>query len=145
MPVIVIVIVLGLLGGVAVGLQSPLASLMAGRVGSMSSVFVIHLSGAIAAGLFLLPQRGGGLGHWRSVPWYALGAGVLGLIVVSAANYVIPRRGAVVLIFLVVTGQLITSLIIDHFGLFEIEARSLDPSRLIGVALLFLGVWLIVR
>lgn len=145
MPVLIIVIVLGLLGGVAVGLQSPLASIIGQRLGSMESVFIIHLGGAIAAGLLLIPQRGGQLAQWRSVPWYALGAGALGLAVITAVNYIIPRQGAVVVTFLIVAGQIVISLVIDQFGLFETSVRPLDITRVLGVVLLMTGVWLVAR
>ncbi len=145
MPVLVVVILLGLLGGVAVGVQSPLASIIAQRLGSLESVFIIHLGGAVAAGLLLVFQRGGQLTEWRSVPWYALGAGALGLVVITAATYIIPRQGVVMMTFLIVTGQLMMSLLIDHFGLLETAIRPLDVGRVLGIALLFVGVWLIVR
>lgn len=145
MPVIIIVVFLGLLGGIAVGVQSPLASMVSQRLGSLESVFIIHLGGAIVAGLFLLPTRGGNLSEWRSVPWYALVAGALGLGVITAANYIIPRQGVVVLTFLIVTGQLVLSIMIDQFGWLETSVRPLDPGRIVGVGLLFVGVWLIVR
>ncbi len=145
MPVLVVVILLGLLGGVAVGVQSPLASIIAQRLGSLESVFIIHLGGAVAAGLLLVFQRGGQLTEWRSVPWYALGAGALGLVVITAATYIIPRQGVVMMTFLIVTGQLMMSLLIDHFGLLETAIRPLDVGRVLGIALLYVGVWLIVR
>lgn len=53
-----LVIVIGLIGGVAVGLQSPLAGSMAQKVGGTASSFIVHLSGAIFSGIFLL-LRGG--------------------------------------------------------------------------------------
>ena len=45
----VLVILFGLLGGIAVGLQAPLASLMSQRLGLMESVFIVNLGGASAA------------------------------------------------------------------------------------------------
>ncbi|HEX7586908.1 MAG TPA: DMT family transporter, partial [Anaerolineae bacterium] len=77
------VLLIGLAGGVAVGLQGPLTSLMSQRIGTMESVFVIHLGGAILAGAIVLGMQGGNLGAWRTVPWYALAAGALGLVVLS--------------------------------------------------------------
>ena len=71
---LVLVILIGLAGGVAVGLQGPLSSLMSQRIGTMESVFIVHLGGGLLAGLILLAAGGGNLGAWRSVPWYALAA-----------------------------------------------------------------------
>jgi transporter family-2 protein len=138
-------VIVGLLGGVAVGLQGPLTSLMSQHVGTMGSVFIIHLGGALMAGALLLALGGGGLSAWRSVPWYALGAGVFGLVVLSAVSYTIPRIGVATTVTLIVVAQLILSTLLDHFGLLGISVRPIDFSRILGIAVLFLGTWLMVR
>ena len=145
MQAVIGVVIFGLLGGIAVGLQSTLASMIGQRIGSMESTFIVHFGGAVAACLFLLPRTGGKLAEWRSVPWYALAAGALGLVVIGAANYAIPRVGVVTTIFLIVAGQLMMGTIIDHFGLFETSVRHLDPTRILGMVIMLIGVWLIVR
>lgn len=145
MPTMVLVIIIGLIGGVSVGLQQPLSSLLAGRLGTWEGVFIIQLGGVIASGAIVAWRQGGGIGEWRGVPWYALGAGVLSLVIIGAVAYVIPHVGTVTSTFLIVTGQLLASVIIDHYGLFDTAVRQLDTSRLAGIAVLFVGVWLIVR
>ena len=145
MPTIVLVVIFGLLGGVAVGLQSPLSSMMSQRTGPMESTFIIHLGGALVSGAILAVRGGGSLAQWRSVPWYALGAGVLGLVVIGAVVYTIPRVGVVGQTFLIVAGQLIIAVVIDHFGWFETAVRPIEPVRLLGMALMSVGIWLVVR
>ena len=145
MPAIIVVVIVGLLGGIAVGLQGPLASLISQRIGIMESAFIVHLGGTLAALIFLASVRGGHLGSWRTVPWYALGAGVLGLIVVSAISYAIPRLGVATTVILIVTGQLAVGAILDHFGMLGAAVRPLELSRLIGLGVVFVGIWLMVR
>ncbi len=145
MQTLIVAVIIGLLGGVAVGLQGPLASLMSQRIGTVESVFIIHFGGAVMAGALLLAMSGGNLGAWRSVPWYALGAGVWGLVVLSAVSYTIPRIGAATTVTLIVTAQLILSAVLDHFGLLGTSVRPTDLPRLIGIAVLFLGTWLMVH
>ncbi|NDJ77102.1 MAG: DMT family transporter [Chloroflexi bacterium] len=145
MPVLVIVVLFGLAGGIAVGLQSPLASLISQRVGVMESAFIVHFGGAVAAALVLVTQRGGNLAQWQRAPWYALLAGALGLVVLSAVSFSIPRVGAVPTIVLVVAGQMLISVVIDQFGLFGAEVRPMEVSRLLGIGVLCVGVWLVVR
>jgi transporter family-2 protein len=138
-------VIVGLLGGVAVGLQGPLTSLMSQHVGTMGSVFIIHLGGALMAGALLLALGGGGLSAWRNVPWYALGAGFFGLVVLSAVSYTIPRIGVATTVTLIVVAQLILSTLLDNFGLLGASVRPIDISRILGIAALFLGTWLMVR
>ena len=49
MESILLIILIGLAGGVAVGLQSPLASMLSQRLGVLESIFIVHLGGALAA------------------------------------------------------------------------------------------------
>ncbi len=142
---LLLVLIVGLAGGVAVGLQAPLTSMMSGRLGTLESVFIVHLGGAILAGLPLLLMRGGNLGAWRDVPWYALAAGALGLVVLSAVSYTIPRIGVATTVTLIVVAQLVTAALLDHFGLLGATVRLLDPARVLGIGVLFAGTWLIMR
>jgi bacterial/archaeal transporter family-2 protein len=140
-----LVLAVGLAGGVAVGLQGPLTSMMSERLGTMESIFIVHLGGAILAGLPLLVVRGGNLGAWRSVPWYALAAGALGLVVLGGVSYTIPRIGVATTVTLIVVAELITGALLDHFGLLGATVRVLDPARVIGILVLLVGTWLIMR
>ena len=142
---ILLIIIIGLLGGVAVGLQSPLASMMSQQLGVLESIFIVHLGGAIAALIPLLFLGGGKLANWRTVPWYALVAGIFGLIVIGAISYMIPRIGVAGSIITVVAGQLLVGTLLDRFGLLGAAQRSLDPTRIIGLVVVFVGVWLTVK
>jgi transporter family-2 protein len=55
----------------------------------------------------------------------------------------IPRLGAAIVIGLIVAGQMIGSLVFDHFGLLGVPVHSMSVSRLLGAMLLILGVVLI--
>jgi transporter family-2 protein len=145
MQTILVIILIGLAGGVAVGLQSPLASMISQRLGMLESVFIVHLGGALVALIPLLFYSGGKLAQWRSVPWYALVAGVFGLVVIGAVSYMIPRVGVAASITAIVAGQLLVGTILDHFGLLGAAERSLDPTRLLGLAVVLAGVWLTVK
>ena len=145
MEPILLIILIGLAGGVAVGLQSPLASMLSQRLGIFESVFIVHLGGAILALIPLLFYSGGKLSQWKSVPWYALGAGLFGLVVISAVSYMIPRVGVAASITTIVAGQLLVGLLLDHFGLLGAAQRALDLTRVLGIAVVLAGVWLTVK
>ena len=145
MESILLIILIGLAGGIAVGLQSPLASMMSQRLGTLESIFIVHAGGALIALIPLLVYGGGKLGQWRSVPWYALLAGVFGLVVIGAISYMIPRIGVAGSIITVVAGQLLVGTILDQFGWLGAMQRPLDATRLIGLVIVMLGVWLTVK
>lgn len=89
MDTIILIILIGLAGGIAVGLQSPMASVITQRLGIFESVFIVHIGGALIA-LIPILIYGSKLAQWHSVPWYTLGAGIFGLIVIASISYMIP-------------------------------------------------------
>ena len=145
MTALLLALAVGLVGGVAVCIQGPLASLMAEKIGALESAFVIHLGGTVAAGMILLSLSGGGLPRWRAVPWYALASGVLGLFLIAALSYTIPRIGVTATSAVIITAQLLLGSVLDHFGVFGVEVRPFDPNRALAIGVLGLGVWLIAR
>ena len=145
MDSVLLIILVGLIGGIAVGLQSPMASMITQKLGIFESVFIIHLGGAILAFIPILAYSGGKLTQWRSVPWYVLGAGIFGLVVIGAISYMIPRVGVAAAITTIVAGQLLISAAMDHLGLLGAAVRPIDAPRLLGLAVVFVGVWLTVR
>jgi transporter family-2 protein len=88
---------------------------------------------------------GGKLDGWRAVPWYALGAGLFGVVLISAVSYTIPRLGVATTITLIVAGQLVVGAVLDQFGWLGASVRPLDLSRIVGIGVVFVGVWLMVR
>ena len=145
MESVLLIILVGLIGGIAVGLQGPMASMISQRLGIFESVFIVHLGGALIALLPLLFSSGGKLAAWKELPWYILVAGAFGLVVIGAISYMIPRVGVAAAIISIVAGQLLVSTILDHFGLLGSMARPLDLTRAIGLAVVLMGVWLTVR
>jgi transporter family-2 protein len=145
MQTLIPIVLVGILSGVAVGLQSPLASMISQRLGMLESIFIIHIGGALLILIPLVILKGGNLGDWRSLPWYALGAGSMGLVVVSGISFMIPRVGVATAITLIIAGQLVLSAILDHYGLLGVAIRPMDLARLLGLLVVFVGAWLTVR
>jgi transporter family-2 protein len=138
-------IFIGLMGGVAIGLQGPFSSIIGQRLGIIEGVFIIHLGGTIAALLPLMIMGGGKLAGWNSLPWYVLSAGVLGMVVVAAIAYLIPHIGAAAAMVLIVAGQLLTGSLLDHFGALGLKVNPIDLQKAAGLLIVFLGVWLTIK
>ncbi|KVG64536.1 DMT family transporter [Burkholderia pseudomultivorans] len=79
------------------------------------------------------------------IPWWAFSGGLFGAIFIALAIFTIPKLGAASFLVLVVTGQILASMTIDHFGWFGLVQRPVDVSRLVGIALLIGGCVLIRR
>ena len=144
MDSILFIIFIGLAGGLAIGLQSPMASMITQRLGIFESVFIVHLGGAVIA---LIPMLilGSKMSQWRNVPWYTLGAGFFGLGVIAAISFMIPRIGVAPALIILLAGQLVMGAVLDHFGWLGLAPRPLDAARVLGVAVVLAGVWLTVK
>jgi transporter family-2 protein len=145
MESILLIILIGLAGGVAVGLQAPMASMITQRLGTFESVFIVHLGGALIALLPLLFSGGGNLAGWKELPWYTLLAGVFGLVVIGAISYMIPRVGVAAAVITIVAGQMLVSTVLDHFGWLGGMGRPMDLTRATGLLVVLVGVWLTVK
>jgi len=138
-------ILIGLLGGVAVGTQTPIINQISQRIGVATGSIIVHISGALVSVLLLIVRGGEALQDWRTLPWWMYGVGGFGVLLFLTINYTIPRIGAAAAIALVIAGQLMTGLVIDQLGLFGAMPRSIDLGRLAGLALLLAGGYLIAR
>jgi transporter family-2 protein len=138
-------ILVGLIGGAAVGIQVPIAGAMGQRIGGTASSFIVHLSGTIFSGLLLFFRGGEKIRDWTHLPWYMLGAGIFGLILYQTINVTLPRLGSAMMVTLIITGQLLVGMLIDHFGWLGVTVHPITSTRLLGVLILLAGAYLISR
>ena len=144
MSAIGLVVLVCLLGGIAVAVQASFAGLLSDNVGLAGNGLIVFGGGFLFALVTVLFVQGGQLSEWRSVPWYVYLAGPLGIVIISSIGYAIPRIGVASTLTLIVVSQLIIGVILDHFGWLTIP-RPVDLQRLIGIAILFLGTWIVLR
>ena len=74
-----------------------------------------------------------------ALPWWVWTGGFCGAIVLSATTTIAPRLGTASMIALVMTGQVLSSLVLDNFGLFGLTTQPLNIKRSIAAALLVAG------
>lgn len=75
--------------------------------------------------------------------WMSWTGGVFGAVFVAVAIFMVPRLGAATVLALTVVGQMIGSIVFDHFGLLGIPQYPVNLTRLVGAAFLITGVLLI--
>jgi transporter family-2 protein len=76
-------------------------------------------------------------------PWAWLG-GALGATYVMVAMLATPRLGAGPAIVAMIAGQMVASLLLDHFGVLH-ERKPVDLTAVAGVLLVGAGAFLILR
>jgi transporter family-2 protein len=83
------------------------------------------------------------LARVTAAPWTAWLGGALGAAYAVTVVVLARELGAVTLTALVVTGQLLCSVVLDHFGLLGFEVHVASVGRLLGCGLLLTGIALI--
>jgi len=83
------------------------------------------------------------VGWLERVPWWQLTGGLLGALFVTAALMLAPRLGAATLVASVVAGQMVGSMVIDHYGIVGYPQHDLSVERIMGMLLVIIGVALI--
>ena len=81
----------------------------------------------------------------KDAPMIAWVGGLLGAFFVAAAVTLVPRLGIAMTFSLIIAGQMIVTLVIDHFGLLGVPVKEVSVARIGGILLITGGVILIRR
>jgi transporter family-2 protein len=140
-------VALGVAAGCLVGMQAPINSRLSKAVGNFQAATFSFLLGTVVLVLVTAFVSGGlgRLGHLGRAPWWALVGGLLGAVYVTVALVAVRTLGASGLTAVVITGQLLISVVIDRFGLLGIARQHVGATRILGLVLLVAGVVLVVR
>ena len=136
---------LGVVAGSMITIQSVLNAALGKKTGNFGSVLVLTVV-RIAIVLILtmaLPNTASLTNLPGLAEWYLYLGGVLGVAILAAPIFLIPRIGATSTLTALVVGQLFLALIIDHFGLFSVPKIEINLIRIMGIALLVAGAFLI--
>ena len=137
--------VMALAGGV-VALQPALNAGMARATGSLPAAVISFSVGLLAVALVaLVAGQLGNLAEAPGVPWYYWLGGLCGAIWITLSLVAVTSLGAGGVVAATITGQLTGAVIADRLGILGLEQVAITPARLLGVALLVAGTYLIVR
>jgi transporter family-2 protein len=147
LPVIVLA-ALGIFAGANLAFQAVVNTQLRGYVGTpLRSSLVSYVGGTLCCLILLAITR-------QSVNvfdpairtnWWLWTGGLYGLIYLAIVIWLIPKLGSGPVLALVIAGQMLAALVFDHVGLFGITPRPVDVPKLVGVACLVAGVFLIRR
>ena len=132
--------------GAAIATQGVVNSEMARHVGQVRAVAISVAVSVVVVLIVLLVHPGpGSFARAPHAPPWAFIGGLLGVGALVGAIIAVPRIGVASTTAAILAAQVITSAIIDQFGLLGVAARPLTPTRLGGLALAVLAVLLITR
>lgn len=127
-------------------IQGPMNAKLAQNFGrhAVSTVSLTFFIGAVLLAVLALvlqvplPSLADNTTTW----WHWLG-GLLGACYVATISFAVPKIGTASAMSLVLLGQVISSIMLDHFGLIGMAEHTTSWERLAGVALVFVGAVLV--
>ena len=129
--------------GVAVPFLAAINAAFGQAIGSVYGAAIVLCCVALAV-IFAVSYASGAepisAAQLRRASWWHYSAGLFFAVYVVSITYVAPKIGVGNAIIFVVVAQILTAVIIDHFGMFGAEIREIDLKRIAGVGLLVAGV-----
>ncbi|HYI79278.1 MAG TPA: DMT family transporter [Thermoleophilaceae bacterium] len=133
--------------GGLVAMQAPINSTLGKAVGTFAAASVSFAVGlAVLVCITLLFTSGfGEVVNSADLRWYYLTGGLLGAAYVTTVLVSVRTLGAGGVTAATIAGQLTLAVVIDRYGWFGIDKQGLTPQRVLGIALLAVGTFLVVR
>lgn len=136
-------IMIGILGGIHV----PINGALGDRIQSplLATVLFYSIGLILVGSAFLIAGNRSALMALKEAPrWYFL-AGAISAVVVGSSTFLIPRLGAVNLFAIVIALQMISRMVISHYGWLESPMSPISPFKILGALMLLAGAVLVVR
>ena len=149
MPTTLLLALLALASGALIPVQAASNAALARTVHDnvpFAATTLFFVAFVVAAVVLLLSHKGvPAMAELQQAPWWSYSGGPIVAFYVLTITFLAPRLGVGNAIALIVAGQVLAALAIDHFGLLRSIVFPLTPTRLLGGALMIVGVFLALR
>ncbi|MGM0877284.1 MAG: DMT family transporter [Bacillota bacterium] len=138
-------ILFAFISGLALPTQISINAQLKNYVGTpLLASSISFLVGLIALIIGTLINGSWNLGkNLTTAPWWIWTGGLFGAFYVLASIILIPRLGAATTVACALAGQVVASIIMDHFGILQATVNQVTIPRLIGALLIIVGVILV--
>lgn len=142
---VLMLIATGVVAGLVITLQGVFNAGLGQKIGNLGSVFIVSCITALVLVLWVLSFPASV--SFRQLPgmsdWYLYLGGLLGVGIIAAPVFLIPRIGATLTLAALMVGQLLMALVIDHFGWFHVPKIEINSIRILGILFLISGAFLV--
>ena len=123
------------------GLNAKLGKAGGSAIHASMISFVVGLVGLIL--YILITQQQVSVAGLKATPMHVWLGGLLGAFYVSVVVLAFPHLGPGLTFGLIIAGQLIISLLLEHFNILVAQASAINVYKIIGVVLIIIGVVII--
>jgi bacterial/archaeal transporter family-2 protein len=140
---------LAIIAGIMLSTQAGVNAQLRTAVGDpVLAALVSFLVGTAALFIYVLifsRENTGLLDSLKEMSAYKWTGGLIGALYVTGVIIVAPRIGATNTAGLIVAGQVLFALFLDHFGMLGFVQHSINYMRVAGALLLIAGVFMILK
>jgi len=130
--------IFSLLTGVLLAVMVALNGALAGEYGLHWATVFIHVTGLILAATLVLANKERPFS--KRQPWFLYLGGAIGVFLTVSNNFAFGRISVSAILALVLLGQSIMGLILDHYGLWGMQKRRFSKGNLVGLILILCGI-----
>lgn len=126
--------------GIILAIMISLNGQVSNIFGNYASSVIIHFIGLIGIILVLIFTKSK-IQNLKGIPFYMFTGGLIGILTVLFNNASFIGLGVSLTVSLSLLGQLVTSLIIDNFGYFNMPVVEFDKKKILGLVIIIAGIY----
>ena len=126
--------------------QGSINSMLGKKTGIWQANFIVHLFAVLILIIIIIVNHNSlSFSEYREIPWYYFTGGIMAIVITFGVIVSIPELGVAVATTAIVTTQVLTAAVIDHFGLFGLECIPFNWVKFTGIIFLSVGVRLLLN
>ena len=129
-----------IIAGLAIPAMAAMNADLGQKVGAPTAAATLFAAALLSTIAFATLNGGLRFGAFPGVPWRALIGGAIVAFYVLSITILGPGIGVGTAIILVLLGQIVSSAVIDHFGLLGAARTPISGTRLLGIVFIMVGV-----
>ena len=126
--------------GVILAIMISLNGEVGNVAGNYASSVIIHFVGLIGILIVLIATKSK-FKNLKGITFYMFTGGLIGILTVLFTNIGFMGLGVSLTVSLSLLGQLVTSLVIDHFGYFDMPVVKFDKKKILGLVIIIAGIY----
>ncbi|MBU5592260.1 DMT family transporter [Clostridium sp. MSJ-4] len=125
--------------GILISIMITLNGGLSNYLGYYTSTLIVHVVGLLSVLTVLIITKNK-MKLKKETPFYLFTGGAIGIFIVIFNSICFKNLGASLTLSIALLGQLVLSILIDHFGLFNMAVHKFKSKKLIGLLFISLGI-----
>jgi len=135
--------IFALFAGVALSFEGAIYGELGKNIGKLETSFYNFFVGTIILGLLWIFFGKGKISHVVEAPKWTLLGGVLGVVYLTAIVISVPYVGVGITMVAVIIGQLLMSMVIEHYGWLGSKKTKINKEKIFAVISMVIALILV--